>query len=445
MQPQYLLSRLSPLRGLWRHLRATRNELEALQNRQLRYLLTHAYTTVPYYRRLFERHGIAPQDIRSVADLTQVPITAKQDLQLLPVDEVVSCQTNPARLIVRKTSGSTGMPFRIRRTWFEERLLGAFRWRALHDMGLRVTDRHAEIEEVEPVDPHDRQLLHHSFQRVGLYRQQRIHALQAPRDIVFQLRHFDPQVITGYSGVLARVAQGMSDADRRVLRPRFLVGHSDVLTPHMRQQISSGFSAPVFEIYDSNECNLIAWQCGETGELHTCDDTTIVEVIKDGRPAAPGERGEVVLTALHSFAMPFIRFRLGDIVTKGDSHCACGQPFATIRSVQGRMFDYFPLPDGRLIHPYEIIAILGEHAPWVREYQLIQKREDLIILSLVPAPSPSPQEVERLQTTVAKFLGQSVVFTIEIVPEIQLEPSGKFRVCRSFVCSAYDGVDWSSS
>ncbi len=81
---------------------------------------------------------------------------------------------------------------------------------------------------------------------------------------------------------------------------------------------------------------------------------------KDGRPAAPGERGEVVLTALHSFAMPFIRFRLGDIVTKGDSHCACGQPFATIRSVQGRMFDYFPLPDGRLVHPYEIIAILSE-------------------------------------------------------------------------------------
>ena len=445
MQPQYLLSRWSPLRSLWRHPQATRNELEALQTRQLRYLLTHAYTTVPYYHRLFKRHGIAPQDIRSVADLTRVPVTAKQDLQLLPVDEVVSCQTNPARLIVRKTSGSTGMPFRIRRTWLEERLLGAFRWRALHDMGLRVRDRHAEIEEVEPVDPHDRQLLHRSFQRMGLYRQQRVHALQAPREIVSQLRRFDPQVITGYSGVLARVAQCMSDADRRALRPRFLVGHSDVLTPHMRWQITSAFSAPVFEIYDSNECNLIAWQCRETGELHTCDDTTIVEVItKDGRPATPGERGEVVLTALHSFAMPFIRFRLGDIVTKGDSHCACGQPFATIHSVQGRMFDYFPLSDGRLVHPYEIIAILSEHAPWIREYQLTQKRKDLVVLSLVPASSPSPPEVERLQMAIATFLGQQVVFTTEIVPEIQLEPSGKFRVCRSFVHSAYDEIKWSA-
>ena len=337
------------------------------------------------------------------------------------------------------------MPFRIRRTWVEERLLGAFRWRALHDMGLRVRDRHAEIEEVEPVDPHDRQLLHHSFQRMGWYRQQRIHALQAPHEIVSQLRRFDPQVITGYSGVLARVAQCMSDADRCALRPRFLVGHSDVLTPHMRGQITSAFSVPVFEIYDSNECNLIAWQCRETGELHTCDDATIVEVItKDGRPAAPSERGEVVLTALHSFAMPFIRFWLGDIVTKGNSHCACGQPFATIHSVQGRMFDYFPLSDGRLVHPYEIIAILSEHAPWIREYQLTQKRKDLVVLSLVPASSPSPPEVERLQMTIATFLGSQVVFTTEIVPEIQLEPSGKFRICRSFVHSAYDEIKWST-
>lgn len=440
--------RLSVLYGLWRHLRTDRDELEAFQNRQLRYLFAHAYACVPYYRKLFDQHGISPQDIRSVADLNRIPITSKQDLQSLPADELVSSRVDPKRLIIRRTSGSTGRPFCIRRTWFEERLLGAFRWRALHTMGFRRTDRHAEIEELEPSDLHDHQLLHRSLQKIGWYRQQRLHALQKPRDIVSQLRRFDPQVITGYSGVLARVAQCMAEqsvnnAEPRLPRPRFLVGHSDVLTPHMRQQISAAFCAPVFEIYDSNECNLIAWQCAETGQLHTCDDTTIVEVTKDGRSVTPGERGEVVLTALHSFAMPFIRFRLGDIVTKGSTQCACGQPFATIRSVQGRMFDYFPLPDGRLVHPYEIIAILSQYAPWIREYQLIQKQTDLIVLSLVPDSPLCPQKVARLQAAVVAFLGQRVVFSIDIVPEIRLEPNGKFRVCRSFVQSAYDEIEWS--
>ena len=82
----------------------------------------------------------------------------------------------------------------------------------------------------------------------------------------------------------------------------------------MRRHITETFAAPVFNLYASNEFNVIAWECQETGELHTCDDGVIIEVLKDGRPAAAGERGEVVGTNLHSFAMPLIRFRLGDII-----------------------------------------------------------------------------------------------------------------------------------
>jgi phenylacetate-coenzyme A ligase PaaK-like adenylate-forming protein len=71
--------------------------------------------------------------------------------------------------------------------------------------------------------------------------------------------------------------------------------------------------------------------------MHTCDEAALVEVVHDGRPAADGEQGDVVATALHSYAMPFIRYRLGDIVTRGEQSCACGLPFATIGTIQGRM------------------------------------------------------------------------------------------------------------
>ena len=101
----------------------------------------------------------------------------------------------------------------------------------------------------------------------------------------------------------------------------------------------------------------------------------IVEVFEGRSSARPGEVGEVVATRLHAFAMPFIRYRLGDLVTQGDAPCACGAPFSTIFTVQGRMLDYFPLANGRLFHPYELVMIILEHGGgWIGQYQLTQER-----------------------------------------------------------------------
>ncbi|MGH7822963.1 MAG: phenylacetate--CoA ligase family protein, partial [Candidatus Binatia bacterium] len=327
------LDRLTALAGLRRHPRSPRSVLDVFRDRRAMRLVRHAYERVPYYRELFDRYAIRPESIRAVADLAAIPITRKRDLQLRPPSDVVARGIDPARLITRRTSGSSGRPFTIRRSWIEERLLGAFRWRALHAMGLRATDRHAEIEELQPEDPSDDPRLHRALQALGFYRQARIHALAAPDEILRALRRFRPDVLTGYAGVLTRLAQTMPPGNQ--VRPRFVAVHSDTLTTGMRAQIEAAFAAPVYQMYDSNEFNLIAWQCVATGALHTCDDSTVVEVLVDGRPAAPGERGEVVLTALHSLAMPFIRYGLGDLVIQGERTCACGAPFATIRAVEG--------------------------------------------------------------------------------------------------------------
>jgi len=211
----------------------------------------------------------------------------------------------------------------------------------------------------------------------------------------------------------------------------------------MRQQISAAFSAPVFDLYGTHEFNLIAWECQETGEFHVCDDSLITEVLKNGCPVAIGERGEVVGTNLHSFAMPFIRYRLGDLVTRGAETCRCGQPFSTIRGIQGRMLDYFPLPDGRLLHPYEIVLLLlHDAASWIGQYQLTQEREDRLVLRVVPSATPTAQQLAFLKEPVAALLGEGVEFEVMLVPQLQLEPNGKFRVSRSLVKSAYDGLDW---
>ena len=434
------LNQISSLPSLLRHPQATREEIVAFQNRQLRRLVAHAYHNVPYYRRLFDRSGLKPQDIQSVADLPAIPITSRNDLQALPPNEIVARGLDPMQLIDHKTSGASGTPLTIRRTWFEERLLGLLRLRALHSFGLRISDKQAKILLVRPANPRDNQLLLRMLQKSGIYRTSYIHCLQSPEEILRALKRFLPDALTGFPGVLVRIAESFTEADRRVLRPRFVVAGGEVLTPLMRKQIREAFQAPVFETYASHEFSLIAWECQETGESHVCDDGMILEVIKDGRPAAPGERGEVVGTTLHSFAMPFVQYRLGDVVTQSSDTCACGQPFSTIRTIQGRMIDYFPLPSGRLMHPYEIVVPMNERAPWIRHYQLIQEREDLLVLRIVPCTTPSGREISLLETMVTSLLEPGVELRVLVVPEIPLEASGKFRVSRSFVRSGYDEI-----
>jgi len=448
-----MISRLDPLstlRALRRHPYVAREEIVAFQNKQLRRLVAHAYDNVPYYRKLFIRHGLTPHDIQSVADLSAIPITSKKDLQSLPVGEVVTRDVDPKRLLTHRTSGSSGEPFTIRRTWFEDRLLHQFRRRAMRDFGSRSTDRGANVVLVRPGHPSGNRLplrilqaLDSIHQSLGLYRRVRINCLLPPRDIVYALRDFRPDVLSGFPGVLARLAPIISDDDRLVIRPRLIVVGAEVLTPLMRRRIAEAFSALVFDCYGSHEFNLLAWECKDAGGFHVCDDSVIVEVLKDGRPVGAGERGEVIGTNLHSFAMPFIRYRLGDIVTRGSETCRCGQPFSTIRNIQGRMLDYFPLPDGRLLHPYEIVLLLiGDADSWVKQYQLTQEQEDRVVLRVVPSHTPSLRQLAVLEESGAALLGDRVKFQVVLVPEIQLEPNGKFRVSRSLVKSDYDGLNW---
>jgi phenylacetate-CoA ligase len=199
----------------------------------------------------------------------------------------------------------------------------------------------------------------------------------------------------------------------------------------MRSAIRDGFKAPVFDIYGSHECNLLAWECPHTGCYHLCDDNVIVEVVTDGRPAKPGESGEVLLTALHSYAAPFIRYSLGDVVAMDAKVCRCGLPFQTIREIRGRVMDYCTLPGGRKLHHWELIPMSFWDMPWHRRYQLVQEAADRFVLQVIPTQQPPASDIECLQFAVLEKTGPGISFRVECVPEIAFAHSGKNRLCRS--------------
>jgi phenylacetate-CoA ligase len=146
----------------------------------------------------------------------------------------------------------------------------------------------------------------------------------------------------------------------------------------------------------------------------------------------------VVLTNLHAYAMPFLRYRIGDLATRADV-CRCGLPFGSIGEIQGRMIDYFPLPDGRLLHPYEIVTrLVWGPGEWLRQYQLVQERRDRVVLYAVTDGPPSAQRLEEVGRTVRPLLGPGVEFEVQVVERIPIDAIGKLRPSRSLVHSEYD-------
>ncbi|HYN83530.1 MAG TPA: hypothetical protein VES88_18785 [Gemmatimonadaceae bacterium] len=427
-------SAFSSMLAFRRHLRGSRAEIIAFQNRRLRRIVAHAYTNVPYYRRLFDQTGVMPRHIRTVSDLERIPITSKSDLRGVPLDQLLAKGVNPTTLIEHTTGGSTGEPFTVRRAWIEERVLGELRRRTLRLYG--ATSRSLVVVATFHHRPHrnENRLAEVVLNAFGRYRARSLFCLEPPESLLQQFDDLAPDVIGGYAGVLLRLAHVITKSGRAVHAPQFVLSGGEVLTTNAARRISMAFRAPVYDTYGSHEFSRIAWECADTGEYHRCDDGVITEVLSGDEPVQPGETGELVGTALHSYAMPFIRFRLADVVTRGSDVCDCGQPFSTLRGIQGRVVDYFTMPDGSLLHPYVLAHALRDHGvAWVAQYQLIQEDVRRIVMRAVPARSPSEDEIASVKRNVAAVVGDSVTVELEIVPDLALGERGKFRVYRSFV------------
>jgi phenylacetate-CoA ligase len=353
---------------------------------------------------------------------------------MCPVDDVLSGRAKKSGLLAIKTSGSTGIPMTIYESRVESFLLNLIKFRTLRALGLTWRDKMIKVQ--------NRGYVHRPFswralQKFGLLRQEDIHS-DSPRQVASVLAGKTADILTGYTGNLVRVAQILADRPDLGLKPRFIVGGSDTLTPFFRSQIQAIFNAPIRDTYICRETGMIAWECPVSGRYHVEDDHLIVEVLKDNIPALPGEQGEVVVTSLVRRTMPFIRYRLDDfaMISRGD--CPCGRRSLGFDRVLGKRQDYFWLPGGVEFNPWPISGLWMSRAPWILQFELVQEEPAAIVLRVVPSFPPPPPEVAALIDETRKILGPGIDFRLELVEAIKPDASGKFRIHRSLVRSIYE-------
>jgi phenylacetate-CoA ligase len=398
--------------------------LAAEQNHLLRGLLRHAVTRVPFYTRHYRDHRASPEDVLDVSDLPRLPIVDKQMLRDAGAD--AQATGAPSQQVVIRTSGSSGalFEFPIDRDfdcWRKAQYLRPYltNGRGLTDRVLRLTafpSVHAPW-----------------FTNLGLLRETQLSCAADPAAVVARWREIAPQVLQGYPSSLRALAQHCLERGEPLHpAPRRVFSDSELLTPDTRQLIERAFGASAIDVFGTYETDNVAYQCELGGGYHVALDCVALEVVRDGKPVAPGEAGELVVTVLRNRLTPFIRYNLRDIGAFDAAPCACGRTFPLLRVIAGRSDDQMSLGNGRTCSPLRLLGRMDGTGAAVKEYQVEQTAVGAFTIRVVPAATFDSEVPGRIERLVCEELPGSIVH-IAVVPAIARGPGGKFKAFVSSV------------
>lgn len=404
------------------------DELKALQTERLRRLVQHCYSTTQYYRELFDGAGLKPDDIRSAEDLRFVPALDKSIIQD-KMESMISDAFDRSELIPDSSGGSTGMPTNFMKDIDRHRLRRADQIRHDQWCGWRFGERYALLwgaqRDLSLVRSTREKLVSRFIDRSMMFDAFEMRDSDV-ESLLKQIRRFRPTMLIGYANALLLLARQMQiQGITEGLPVKGVISSAETLTNANREEIEQAFGCHVLNRYGSREVGLIASECPEKNGLHLNFENVVVEILDGDVPAQPGQRGEIVVTDLKNYGMPFLRYRMGDIGTLSSDVCACGRGLPILGSVEGRVSDFLIATDGTKIHG-EYFTHLFYGVPGIRQFQLVQESHTEVRLRLVAAKNLPDKFLVNIVAAIEEALGDATTVKLEYCDEIPPTKSGKF-------------------
>lgn len=406
--------------------------IQELGNERLRQIVDYAYRAVPYYQRIFHELKLRPTDIRSTEDLEKLPKISKVDVRRNPKD-FISKEVDLSQCATLRTSGTIGIPTKFLYDQETLALHTAIRWRfnglIFRASGRRLYRRGRAAFIVTP-DSH-LPLLLKSYQSTYplLTRLFNVETLflsvyDPPDKNLGVLREFKPNVLSSYGSYLEILARHVRKEPESWPSPKVVVFSGDPLTPTVRRFLENDLDCEVFGAYGATEAFLIGFECEAHRGYHLNTDVYAVSAVgKDGKPVAEGEKGEIVVSNLMNKAMVLLNYLLDDVVEWGGD-CVCGRNLPTIRDVSGRIEDIVVMPDGQLISPLNVTAILYQ-LDGVKQYQVVQNGlNDFVIKIVADVKTDREALSQKIKLGLKKALGSEADISVSYVREIP-RPGGK--------------------
>lgn len=316
---------------------------------ELQRLLQHVGQHSPWYRDQFQRLAFVPAECSAWEDFQKLPPLTKEDIR--NHRQQILAENYQNRVFEHRTGGSTGTPVRLYLTretyeWRNAITLRGYSWAGAVP-GEKVFYLWSVPVGTIAVRQRAKEVLDHALARQKMFNNFRLSKTTLPHCLE-TLNRFRPKVLVGYTSMLEYLARFVKRQGGLRVKFHSIITAAEGVNADQRALLREVFQAPVFASYGSREFKLIAMEC-ERGGLHISADNLIVECLRHGQPAGPGEPGQLLITDLHNYGFPLLRYQIGDVGALRADACSCGRGLPLLEAVHGRIPDTLQSPDGRLI------------------------------------------------------------------------------------------------
>ncbi len=414
----------------------TTEELRQKQAQQLGRLLAHALVTVPFYRDRLAGLDFSADGAPLPECWSRLPLLRRDEVQTAG-DALISGRIPPSHGELGEifTSGSTGKPIRAVTTQLSGLFWSAFTVRdhLWHRRDLRGTlagiRESAKGEAPYPDGTRAESWGQSSGRAFATGPMVSLNITCPLEQQVDWLQRQNPDYLLTHPSIAERLAAYCLEHGIALPKLRQVETISEILRPDTRTLCREAWGVPVVDVYSTREVGYVALQCPDHEHYHIQSEGIVVEVLDDhGESCAAGEVGRVVVTPLHNFAMPLIRYDIGDFAEVGDP-CPCGRGLPVLRRIHGRRQNMLIMPSGEerwpLLSSGDIQALLAI-AP-IRQYQFAQTARGTVELRLATARPLATEEEEALRAWARDKFGHPFDVPITYHEDIPRSAAGKFQ------------------
>jgi phenylacetate-CoA ligase len=408
----------------------TKEQLEEYQMNRLSRLLRHAYENVPYYRRVFDEHGIKPSNIQNFTDLLKLPYLTKEIIRdnlsnLTPINYPSS------RLEYVTTGGSTGVPLGF---YYEKATSRAQEWAYIKTLWERVgynfRDRCVILKGNVVTSASQGKFREKTlFGRWLVLSSYHMTEDNLP-GYIDEIRKFKPTFIQAFPSAISILARFMKkNGVKKFDSVKALLCGSENMYTGQRDLLEDVFQCRVYSWYGHAERAILAGECEHNSDYHIFPEYGITELVReDGSPIKDeNETGIIVGTGLDNYAMPLIRYRTDDLGIWAGEKCSCGRTYPRFKKVQGRWLQEFIITKNN--RPISITAINMHSDVFdnVEQFQFYQEKKEEVVFNIVKKPTYTDRDTDYIRRELLKKLGEDIDLVIRFVDHIPRTSIGKYR------------------
>jgi phenylacetate-CoA ligase len=404
------------------------DKLEALQIEKLNALWTHAIENVPYYGKISGEIGLGKNGLVSLSELSKIPLLTK-DIIRKEKENFYAGNIDKSRFVKDSTSGSSGSNFFFFNDANKRPLYEALEIRKYDFMGVSKFDRELVIwgSSFDIKKSKDRRFgeLKNWIKNKKIISGYNL-SDEGIENIYKTLISFNPKIIKSYPSILMTVCEYFNKTGYKFEAKAVHIG-GEKLYDFQRKLIEETFNCPVYDYYAARDMKQVACNCTEKNGLHVFMENVIFEVVdENGNPMEEGE-GDIVLTDLHNYAMPFIRYKIGDRAKISKNRkCKCGRNLQIIDEIIGRTFEIIEFPNGNRVGGTFWTLIL-KSIPGIKDFQVIKKESNKILIKYTSETPGSIKNFKELINNIHKFSGNDLILEFNEVDNIPVTKAGKMQ------------------